>query len=251
VLGGGRQGRGAATLKRTFSPRTVAVTSYYADRLFGSRLERVYDLASPRIRQYLAAETLFVIENVQGDRRVLEIGCGYGRAMRAVAPHVTRVVGIDIAGASLELGVRHLRGLGNCDLVRMDASRLAFRDGTFDAVCCIQNGLSAFGRDRRTVVAEAVRVAKEGGVVLFSSYSARIWAQRLEWFRDQSEAGLLGEIDESQSHDGVIACKDGFRASTIGEDEFRSLFRGVGLTVSIHEPDGSSLFARAKKPERG
>lgn len=183
--------------------------------------------------------------------RVLELGCGYGRAMREVAPHVTRIVGNDISRGSLELAASYLQYSRNCDLVRMDASRLAFRDGMFDTVFCIQNGISAFGRNRHELVAEAVRVAKEGGVVLFSSYSPRIWADRLDWFRVQSGAGLLGEIDESRTGDGTIVCKDGFQASTVGGDEFRALFAKLGLAATIREVDGSSVFARVVKKRRG
>jgi SAM-dependent methyltransferase len=243
--------RPPATLKRGFSPRIAAVSSYYEDRLFGSRLQQVYDLAPPRIRQYLDAETRYVIENVQGTSRVLELGCGYGRAMKEVAPYVTWIVGNDISRGSLHLAASHLRRFRNCDVVRMDASRLAFRDGTFDAVFCIQNGISAFGGDRHQLVTEAVRVAKDGGVILFSSYSPRIWADRLEWFRAQSGAGLLGELDESQTKNGTIVCKDGFQATTVGGDEFRALLGEVGLSTTIREVDGSSIFARAVKKGQG
>jgi 2-polyprenyl-6-hydroxyphenyl methylase/3-demethylubiquinone-9 3-methyltransferase len=225
--------------------------SYYEDRLFGSKLRQVYDIASPRIRQYLDSEARFVIENVQGARRVLELGCGYGRAMREVAPHVARMVGNDLSRGSLELARSYLRHSRNCDLVRMDASRLAFRDETFDAVFCIQNGISAFGRDRHELVEQAVRVAKEGGVVLFSSYSPRIWADRLDWFRAQSGAGLLGEIDESRTRDGTIVCKDGFRATTVSGEEFGTRFAEVGQTATIHEVDESSIFARVVKKGHG
>ena len=226
------------------------MTSYYVDRLFGRKLQQVYDLASPRIRRYLDAESRFVIESVQGARRVLELGCGYGRAMKEVAPHVSRILGNDISRESLELASSHLGALRNWDVVRMDASRLAFRDGAFDAVFCIQNGLSAFGRDRQRLVAEAARVTADGGVLLFSSYSPRIWPDRLEWFRAQSRAGLLGEIDESETKEGTIVCKDGFRAFTVGEGELRALFHVAGLTAVIQEVDDSSIFARAVKSRK-
>jgi 2-polyprenyl-6-hydroxyphenyl methylase/3-demethylubiquinone-9 3-methyltransferase len=225
--------------------------SYYEDRLYGSKLKQVYDLASPRICQYLDSEVCYVIEQVQGASRVLELGCGYGRVLKEVAPHVARMAGIDISRASLELATSYLRAVRNCDLVRMDASQLAFRDDTFDAVICIQNGISAFGRNRHELVAEAVRVAKEGGGILFSSYSPRIWTDRLDWFRAQSRAGLLGEIDESRTGAGTIVCKDGFQARTVGGDEFRALFAGLGLAATIREVDGSSVFARVVKKGRG
>lgn len=88
-------------------------------------------------------------------------------------------------------------------------------------------------------------------MVLFSSYSPRIWADRLDWFRVQSGAGLLGEIDESRTGDGTIVCKDGFQASTVGGDEFRALFAKLGLAATIREVDGSSVFARVVKKRRG
>ncbi|MGD0250530.1 MAG: class I SAM-dependent methyltransferase [Thermoplasmata archaeon] len=225
--------------------------SYYERSLFGSKLQQVYDLASPRIRQYLDTEVRYVIEQVQGASRALELGCGYGRVLKEVAPHVTRIAGNDISRASLELAVSYLQPFRNCELFRMDASRLAFRDGLFDVVFCIQNGISAFARDRQELVAEAVRVAKEGGVILFSSYSPRIWTDRLGWFRAQSDAGLLGELDESRSEEGTIVCKDGFRATTVDGAEFRALFAELGLGATIREVDGSSVFARAVKKARG
>lgn len=224
--------------------------SYYEDRLFGPKLKRVYEVASPRIQQYLDAEVRFVIEQVQGANRVLELGCGYGRVLKEVAPHVARIVGNDISRLSLEFATSYLRAYKNCDLFRMDASQLAFGDGVFDAVFCIQNGISAFGRNRHRLVGEAIRVANEGGVVLFSSYSPRIWVDRLEWFRAQSAAGLLGKIDESRTKDGTIICQDGFRASTVGGDEFRTLFVELGLAPTVQEVDGSSVFAWAMKHAR-
>lgn len=243
--------RASAILKRAFPVHVASMGGYYEDRLFGSRLRKVYDLAPPRIRQYLDAEVRYVIEHVQGTSRVLELGCGYGRVLKEVAPHVTRIAGNDISRASLELAASYLRPLRNCDLFRMDASQLAFRGGMFDAVVCIQNGISAFEVDRHGLVAEAIRVAKDGGAILFSSYSPRIWADRLDWFRAQSRAGLLGEIDESRSGDGTIVCKDGFRATTVGGDEFRMLFAELDLAATIREVDGSSVFAQAVKTARG
>ncbi|HEY1197695.1 MAG TPA: class I SAM-dependent methyltransferase [Thermoplasmata archaeon] len=241
----------SAILKRTLPVHLASMGSYYEDRLYGSKLKQVYDLASPRIRLYLDSEVRYVIEQVQGASRVLELGCGYGRVVKEIAPHVARMAGNDISRASLELAASYLRSSRNCDLFRMDASQLAFRDDTFDAVICIQNGISAFGRNRHELVAEAVRVAKRGGVILFSSYSPQIWADRLDWFRAQSGAGLLGEIDESRTMDGTIVCKDGFRATTVDGEEFRALFAEVGLSATVREVDGSSVFARAVKNGRG
>lgn len=227
-------------------PRAV-MRGYYEERLAGEALRQVYTIAPPRIARYLEAEVAFVIDHVRGARRGLELGCGYGRVMEAVAPHLGSLVGCDTSRCSLTLAKSYLRGLGNVALSLTDASRLAFHPASFDAVFCIQNGISAFGVDRTRLLAEAVRVTRGGGQILFSSYSPRIWDDRLSWFRAQSRAGLLGEIDEAQTGRGTIVCKDGFRATTVSGDEFADVFREAGLEPEIHEVDGSSLFCLARK----
>lgn len=220
---------------------------YYEDRLAGERLRECYDLATPGIRRYLEAEIAFVSVSVRGAGRTLELGCGYGRVLREVSTAVTQIVGCDISRTSLKLADAYLEGVTNCNLVRSDATRLPFRSGAFDAVLCIQNGISAFAVDRRRLVEEAVRVTRPGGSLLFSSYSPRIWEDRLEWFRLQARAGLLGEIDEAETGNGTIVCKDGFRATTVDGEEFRRLFVERDMRVSIQEVDGSSLFCIATK----
>ena len=221
--------------------------NYYPEHLSGARLRRVYDLASPRIREYLRAELGHVLDSVGGKNRVLELGCGYGRAMKEIAPHVGTALGCDVSRSSLEYAASYLRGVVNCTLVRMNAGRTGFRDDSFDAVICIQNGISAFAVEPLTLLNEAVRVTRRGGSILCSSYSPRIWDARLEWFRAQSRAGLVGELDEQQSKAGTIVCRDGFRSVTVNGEEFSMLFEKIGQRARIIEVDGSSLFAEVVK----
>jgi SAM-dependent methyltransferase len=220
---------------------------YYRERLSGFRLFRCYEVASDRIRRYLSAEVGFVVSNVGGAGLVLELGCGYGRVMKKVSKFVGWIVGNDVSRESLEFASSYMEGCRNHDVFLMDASRMGFGSGVFDCVFCVQNGISAFGVDKRRLIREAVRVTKDGGVVLFSSYSPKVWEARLEWFRRQSLFGLVGEIDEERTCDGTIVCRDGFRATTVGGDEFVELFSELGLDASIIEVDESSVFCRAVK----
>ena len=147
------------------------MSGYYSERLAAERLRRCYELAPPRVRQYLEAEIAYVVRRLKASDAVLELGCGYGRVMAKLAPHAGTVLGIDTSTSSLELGREMLRGLPNCELRPMDAAALEFDDGSFDVVVCIQNGISAFGVDRRTLIGESIRVTRAGGRVLFSSYA--------------------------------------------------------------------------------
>ena len=223
------------------------MSNYYQERLSAERLHYCYELAPPRIRRYLDAETSFVSNRIRGSGRVLELGCGYGRVLKLVVAHVKLAVGCDTSRSSLRFAKSYLHSHRSFGLVCADASCLPFRTGIFDAVFCVQNGISAFGVNRRELVAESVRVTMDGGQILFSSYSHRIWKERLAWFRAQSKAGLVGEIDEAATGNGTIVCKDGFRATTVSRPELRRLFSDAGERPHIEEIDRSSVFCLIRK----
>jgi len=224
--------------------------TYYKDKLSASRLFKCYEIASSRIKQYLDAEIQFVITNVRGADLVLELGCGYGRVLKAVSPFVSMIVGNDISRGSLELAKSYMKPCRNYRILQMDASNMSFRPCVFDAVFCIQNGISAFGVDKKRLISESIRVTKSDGLILFSTYSPKIWADRLDWFRKQSQIGLLGEIDEEKTCGGTIVCKDGFKATTISGSQFTELFREFELDASVIEVDESSIFCKVVKEKR-
>lgn len=220
---------------------------YYENKLAAQRLKRVYGLASDRVRQYLQAEIRFVAEHIRPGDRVLELGCGYGRVLAGLGHDPGRLVGIDTSLASLgmarsELGPR-------VGLAAMDAARLGFVDNRFDLVACVQNGISAFKVGPERLISEAYRVVRPGGWLLFSSYAESFWPDRLDWFRAQARAGLLGEIDESATGNGVIVCQDGFRATTFGPGDFTDLAEQLGYRAQVVEVDSSSLFAVIRKED--
>lgn len=225
----------------------MSESTYYKEKLSASQLLRCYEIAPARIRQYLAAEIQFVVSNIQGRELVLELGCGYGRVMKEVSQSVGRIIGNDISKMSLELAKQHMKGSANYDVFLMDASHMSFRPCIFDAVYCIQNGISAFRVNIRNLLAESLRVTKEGGAILFSSYSPKIWEARLDWFKKQSNLGLIGEIDDEKTCEGTIVCKDDFKATTVTTDQFAELTSEFGLTATIEEVDESSIFCKVTR----
>jgi SAM-dependent methyltransferase len=215
---------------------------YYSEVLSGSSLRRCYEVAPPRVSQALEAEIEFVLQHTTSSDRVLELGCGFGRVLAPLSAVADEVIGIDNSLASLRMARETMGRTQSLQLAAMDAADLGMPNEAFDVVVCIQNGLSAFMVDQTRVVREAVRVTRPGGLALFSSYSEAFWTPRLQWFRIQSDEGLLGEIDEDQTGDGVIVCKDGFRATTLTPDDFRRLASATGCTAELVEVDDSTLF---------
>lgn len=123
---------------------------YYSRALSAERLRLCYELAPPRVQQYLKAEIDFVLQYLGGSEHVVELGCGYGRVIRELQQKASYVLGIDTCRKSLLLAQRPLGSNRKCGLAQIDATNLALRDGEFDLVICVQNGIAAFELIRRS-----------------------------------------------------------------------------------------------------
>jgi len=115
-----------------------------------SRLQEVLDLARPQ----------------PGDL-VLDVATGTGNTAFALAPHVRRVVGVDLTREMLDQARRIAanRELRNLDWVIGDAMALPFPDDTFD-VYAVRAAPHHFS-DIDEFLAEAFRVLKPGRAAVF------------------------------------------------------------------------------------
>ncbi|MBP6331799.1 MAG: class I SAM-dependent methyltransferase [Aminivibrio sp.] len=222
------------------------MTGYYAKKLSGARLSEVYNTSVERVRRYLDQEIEFVRRRLRGVERVLELGAGYGRIMKRIAPFAHSVVGIDISADSVARGREYLKNLPNCTLLEGDVHGMEY-DGGFNMVLCLQNGLSAIQGDPADTVERSLRAIVPGGEAFFSTYAPGFWEWRLAWFREQAEKGLIGELDMERTVSGRIVCKDGFTATTFSEDDLVTLGKKTGCPFRTETADGSSLFLIVRK----
>ncbi len=215
--------------------------NYYTQKLNASTLALAYDTALPRVAGYLQAEIDFVRGEMRPTDRVLELGAGYGRDLKELAASAQSLAGLELAPESVDFGREYLKDNPQVRLVVGDAYHLVFQE-KFDVVICLQNGLSAIKGRPQLLIQEALKVLEPGGRAYFSTYSPKFWSDRLAWFHEQADKGLLGAIDSAKTANGVIACVDGFRATTLSEEELAALGRASGRPYRIQEVDGSSLF---------
>jgi 2-polyprenyl-6-hydroxyphenyl methylase/3-demethylubiquinone-9 3-methyltransferase len=164
-----------------------------------------------------------------------------------ISKFVREIVGIDTARESITLAMALKEDDLKCTFYEMNAINLKFNSEFFDKVYCIQNGISAFGVNKKRLLKEALRVTKSGGKVIFSSYTKEFWPHRLEWFSLQAKNGLIGEIDFNKTGNGYIVCKDGFRAGYMREKGFEEICKYFGFKPHITKIDNSSLFCEIEK----
>ena len=221
--------------------------NYYTNSLNAQRLWQVYDTAIPRVSEYLQRETAFVRDRLKKTDAVLEIAAGYGRIMKELAPFVGSITGIEISGGNVHFGEEYLKNIANTELLVMDAHNIDY-DSCFDAVLCLQNGLSAIRADvPEAFAAKVIRALKIGGKAYFSTYHPNFWEQRIAWFQEQARKGLIGELDMEKTKNGVIICKDGFRATTHSITDLEKIGRSTNCGWQIFEVDDSSIFLVVEK----
>jgi len=114
-----------------------------------------------------------VIGRVEPVGQVLDLACGTGALSRVLANSndITRIVGIDVAPAMVDLArkIADDGGYANCaDFHLASAENLPFEDEAFD-VCLCQQGLQFFP-DQQAALREVYRVTKPGG-----SFGAAVW----------------------------------------------------------------------------
>ena len=139
----------------------------------------LYTLGDPERLRAATREVVewLVVQGVLGPgRRVLEIGCGAGRFVEALAPFVGFVTGLDVSPAMAAEARRRAHARPNSAVVRTGGRDLsAFASGSFDLVLAVDSfpylvkaGVAEAHLD------EAVRVLRPGGelVILNWSYEA-------------------------------------------------------------------------------
>jgi SAM-dependent methyltransferase len=180
---------------QTLAHDGAAVEKERAVEHWGARFDRaaemsaagsvaLYTLGRPDLLDAVTGEIVAFMRAcrlLDPDSVTLEIGCGNGRVLRAVAPHVRAAVGVDVSARMLSAA----RGrTGRFMLVRSSGRDLAsFAGGAFDGVYAVdvfpylvQSGLA------ENHLSEIGRVLRPEGWLLILNYSYRndIAADRAE-----------------------------------------------------------------------
>ncbi|MEO8486626.1 MAG: class I SAM-dependent methyltransferase [Betaproteobacteria bacterium] len=140
------------------------------DRAFSGSIPQLYErLLVPLIFEPYATDLARRVAQ-RAPRRVLEIAAGTG----VVTRHLAKLLPASVAIVATDLNppmIEHAAAIGTSrpvDWRQADAMQLPFDDGTFDAVVC-QFGVMFFP-DKGKAFAEARRVLRPGGTLLFNAW---------------------------------------------------------------------------------
>jgi cyclopropane fatty-acyl-phospholipid synthase-like methyltransferase len=198
----------------------------FSERLFDWSVQQseeasvaLYSLGNPEILECATAEIVAQLEvwgSVHDDTVLLDLGCGIGRMLTALAPHIQSASGIDVSSRMVDAARRRCAHLRNVTISKADGRGLAgFRDACFDVVLAVdsfpymrQSGYDLAAR----FFAESARVLRPAGELVILNYS----------YSDDDEA------DRAEVR--TLAAENGFSVAVAGGRPFR-LWDGVAFRL--------------------
>ncbi len=166
----------------------------------GADLDRLIEAVAPR-----------------ADWVALDVATGGGHAALKLAPHVARVVAVDLTPEMLRVARNFLegQGAGNVEFRPADAEDLPFESESFDLVTC--RIAAHHFPDCARFVSEAARVLKPGGLL---------------WVQDHV---LSEEPETARTTDGFEKLRDPSHHRAFAASEWSAMFDAAGLAVELTE----------------
>jgi SAM-dependent methyltransferase len=143
-----------------------------------------------------AAEVGFVeslADALDSDDRVLDAGCGGGKAVLETLADDVRTVGLDVSAAQLALAGDRVPSAA---LARGDMARLPFADGAFDAVCSLHAMIHVPREHHGAVFEEFARICRPGARFLVTAGTGAWEGENDDWL--DSGASMQWSFPETE-----------------------------------------------------
>lgn len=188
--------------------------------------DRLLKEGSLEIKEYFQKEINYLKANIKPHSRILDVGCGFGRHMKLLAPSAKEVIGIDNNEDMIKRAEQYLAGVNNTRLFVQDAEKLEFADGSFDYVICMSNTFGNFCGGKLSALGEMKRVCKKEGKVVVSVYSEDAFEFRK---RDYVRIGM----PITKAIDGRFYVKEKLISEQFTKLQLERLFSSAGLKSRI------------------
>ncbi len=212
------------------------------DYLHDPALARNYD-ASLAGSSLLQLDVAFVQRHCSEQARLIDLGCGTGRLLLAMAGRGCRVLGVDLSGPMLQVAAEKARQAGlPVLLLQANLTQLeCLADGVFDCAACLFSTLGMIrGRDmRRRMVKHVYRLLRPDGcfVLHVHNHWFNLWnGSGRRWLVQNHLRSWLGQEERGDrlmpAHQGI----GGLVLHLFSRREAVQLLREVGFRIREVRP---------------
>src|SRR3989344_8662482 len=96
--------------------------------------EKIDEVTPFEIKQYVKEVHKYLLKHVKGNVLILEVGCGTGDFIKAIAGQVKKIVGLDVSPKLIKIARQNLSGIKNISLIQGDVWSLKLPKHHFDFI---------------------------------------------------------------------------------------------------------------------
>lgn len=182
---------------------------------------------------------------VSKERRVLDVGCGYGRTLNELYNQgFNDLTGIDYSQGMIDRGLRIYPYL---NLIKNDGDKIPFQDKEFDAVILLAVLTSSYKtEDQENLISEISRVLKDNSVLYINDYLLNQDERNLKRYKKyESKYGTYGVFELQEGAVFRHHTKEHIKKLT--EDFKELLFENtVYDTMNGHKSNGFYYIGKKK-----
>lgn len=198
--------------------------------------ERVLRKPTSAYAELFRRERDFLLQNIEVDDVVLDLGCGDGRNIRTVLERTMCVVGLDNDVKAIQ-DVKNRFGQNSYpEFVCGDIIKLPFEKESFD-VSVMFMVFYNLQKKKMMALREVYRVLKRKGILLIDTFSETALKERMKIYK---RVNVL--IDSVDTHGKVTMENGGIVSEQFSLDEMRDMLAGSGFTIEKYEKIGSLAY---------
>lgn len=194
--------------------------------------------SDPLIKDWLKKEDNYLKENVKKGAVVLDVGCGFGRNIKAIVNIAGKIVGIDNNKPLCRKIAKKLSIFKNVEFFCENAEKMHFSDNTFDYVICMGNTFGDLAQNKLKILKEMKRVVKKDGKIIISVYSEKALGIR------QKEYNRVG-IKIKKISNGTIYTSNHLILEQFDKKKLQDIFNLAKLKIKIIELNPISYLCEA------
>lgn len=185
----------------------------------------------PLISDFVKKETRWLQQNIKENSVVLDMGCGWGKDLKAVAKIKTikKGVGIDSNAGIIKEARRNLAKFKNIKVFWENSKKMRFKDNTFDYALILGNTFGNFGKSKYKILKETKRVLKNSGKIIIGVYSEKALATRKKGYKK------VGWKIIKINKDGTVFTQDGIISEQFSKEKLKRILNQEGLDCRIIE----------------
>ena len=171
-------------------------------------------------------EEEYLLDNLDKDTSILEVGCGEGRLLTVLADKSDDLRGIDLSLAAIKKAQDAHRYLANSQFYIMNATDLKFVDSSFDYTLCMMNTFGNFYYNKQRILSEMLRVTRPKGRLIISVHSEKALDDQIILYH------RLGyKIDKVD--DDYVHCDSGLVSERFSKEKLKEILDARNLNFKL------------------